>query len=201
MKKNLLIASLAAVALLASCGGGSGSAASKTQRLQGAYDDAVSSYGDKAKWCLMWTSDAKDALRGDTNPLDASTNTDATYFPIIKGVNSYLGLNSGIETEMMQTRAIDGRVSETSNGYSVSWTYSQSRGLEVVWKWRSKERSLQAGCRNETIRWLAAKGQSSPITPQWDPRRRSSVQVLFVSPRWSIPTTFRRLGSRSSIQN
>ncbi|OPZ23401.1 MAG: hypothetical protein BWZ03_00528 [bacterium ADurb.BinA186] len=130
MKKFVLCAAMA-LALLSSCGVGNGGTATKTNKLKGAYDNAVSVNGSSASACLTLSDSA---LMGDTNPYDIDDYYNATYTAVVQGVNTYLGLDSSIWSEMIQTRALDGRVSEESNGYKVSWTYHPDQGLQVTWR-------------------------------------------------------------------
>ena len=70
----------------------------------------------------------------DTNPLDLDDFSSTTAWKMVKDANTELGLPSSVTTKMSETRAMDGRQSETYNGVKVSWTYHPDQGLQVLYE-------------------------------------------------------------------
>lgn len=72
----------------------------------------------------------------DTNPLNIKGSflfKDGALAKI-KLTNAALGLPDWLYGEMLDTRAIDGKQKETFKNVTVSWTYSPSQGLEVMYR-------------------------------------------------------------------
>lgn len=82
----------------------------------------------------------------DTNPENVKENHwselkddrwkrkyEADGMEYIKKANEELGLPASILTKMGQTRALDGRQTETYEDIEVSWTYHPNQGLEVLY--------------------------------------------------------------------
>ena len=95
-------------------------------------------YGDIAaeSWCTI-ASDGS-YMKIDTNPYNIDDYTDTTAYYKIKTINSDLGFSSALFEEMGQTRALDGRQSDSNDKYEVSWSYHPDNGLEVMYKVKSK---------------------------------------------------------------
>jgi hypothetical protein len=55
-------------------------------------------------------------------------------YAAIEDINSELGFSSSVYMKMGQTRALDGRVTESNDNYSISWTYHPDNGLEVMYE-------------------------------------------------------------------
>ena len=69
----------------------------------------------------------------DTNPSDIE-GEDRKGIWYVKRANEYLGFPESLMVKMEETRAIDGRQTETIGKYRVSWTYVPDRGLEVLYE-------------------------------------------------------------------
>lgn len=73
----------------------------------------------------------------DTNPFNLK-NGSILYKDLglhyVKMTNSALGLPDWIYEEMLNTRALDGKQKESFEKVTVTWTYSPSHGLEVIYR-------------------------------------------------------------------
>nr|DAF40239.1 MAG TPA: hypothetical protein [Caudoviricetes sp.] len=73
----------------------------------------------------------------DTNPFDFK-NGSSLYKEVglsyVRIMNSALGLPGWIYEEMLNTRALDGKQKEAFEKVTVTWTYSPSQGLEVIYR-------------------------------------------------------------------
>lgn len=73
----------------------------------------------------------------DTNPFDFK-NGSSLYKDVglsyVRIMNSALGLPDWIYEEMLNTRALDGKQKESFEKVTVTWTYSPSQGLEVIYR-------------------------------------------------------------------
>lgn len=83
-------------------------------------------------WCEIGSDGSW--MEIDTNPYDIDDKFELDAASKIKAINSDLGFASYVYEEMLETRSIDGRQSETSGDYTVSWSYHPDRGLEVMYK-------------------------------------------------------------------
>lgn len=70
----------------------------------------------------------------DTNPNDEDDYTDFGAYFAISSVNSALGLPDALFEKMGQTRALDGRQTESYDDLTVSWTYHPDNGLEIMYE-------------------------------------------------------------------
>lgn len=70
----------------------------------------------------------------DTNPLDLEDFSSTTAWELIEEINEKLGLPESLYKKMGQTRALDGRISQTYDDITVSWTYHPDHGLEVLYE-------------------------------------------------------------------
>ncbi len=73
----------------------------------------------------------------DTNPFDFK-NGSSLYkemgLSYVRIMNSALGLPDWLYEEMLNTRALDGKQKESFEKVTVTWTYSPSHGLEVIYR-------------------------------------------------------------------
>ena len=86
-----------------------------------------------------WAKYGTDYLYIDTNPSDydydskpyQATKYADTALSAIRSINTKLSLPSYLYDEMMEARAIDGRLSFSGTEVDVSWRYHPDTGLEV----------------------------------------------------------------------
>ncbi len=95
------------------------------------FNDMYSSIEDES-WCEI-ASDGS-WMEIDTNPYDLDDYYNSTALSKIKSINEDLGFSSSVYQEMLETRALDGRQSASSDKYTVSWTYHPDDGMEVMYK-------------------------------------------------------------------
>ena len=76
----------------------------------------------------------KNSITLDTNPYDIDDYTSSETFAALKLINNALGLPDSLYSKMMETSALDGRVSDEYNGITVSWKYHPDNGLEVIYE-------------------------------------------------------------------
>ena len=83
-----------------------------------------------------WCEIASDGswMKIDTNPYDIEDSNNSEAVLKIKSINSDLGFSSYVYEEMLETRALDGRQSESNSKYSISWSYHPDKGMEVLYK-------------------------------------------------------------------
>lgn len=88
--------------------------------------------------CLYpWAEVGTDYLSIDTNPYnyDSDSSSSTTYaskaLSAIRSINGKLSLPSYLYDEMLETRALDGRLSYSGTKVNVSWRYHPDSGLEV----------------------------------------------------------------------
>ncbi len=70
----------------------------------------------------------------DTNPLDIDDYYGSDAVDAIEEINKKLGFSDSVYQKMMQTRSLDGRVSEENDNFKVSWTYHPDNGMEVMYE-------------------------------------------------------------------
>lgn len=73
-------------------------------------------------------------LEIDTNPLNLDDYSSSEAWELLKKVNKKLNLPESLNRKMSQTRAMDGRMTETYDDIVVSWTYHPDNGLEVLYE-------------------------------------------------------------------
>lgn len=90
-------------------------------------------------WCEI--ADNGSWMKLDTNPADVSSDKVSKYYAatlavdeLIDIVDEDLGFKSSVHEKMKKTNALQGRLSESNEDYEVSWTYSPSRGLEILYE-------------------------------------------------------------------
>jgi hypothetical protein len=83
-------------------------------------------------WCYI----AKDGsyMEVDTNWLDVEDYIDSDPYLAIVIINEKLGFSSSVYSKMSSTRALDGRLTESNDKYTVSWTYHPNNGLEILYE-------------------------------------------------------------------
>lgn len=83
-------------------------------------------------WCTI----AKDGsyMEVDTNSLDMDDYTYTEAYYAIEDINEKLGFSSATFKKMGQTCSLDGRLTESNDKYTVSWTYHPNRGMEVLYE-------------------------------------------------------------------
>ena len=111
---------------------GNGGNSTHTSRLVRAYEWVIEEY-PSAVSCFTLASD-ESFVGVDTNPYDVDDFYVTDSFTAIEEFNHELGLADYIWEEMLHTSAMDGRISETSNGIMVSWKYSTYNGLEATYR-------------------------------------------------------------------
>lgn len=70
----------------------------------------------------------------DTNPFDIEDDNEADAIEAIEQINKKLGFSDSVYQKMMQTRSLDGRVSEENDKYEISWTFHPDIGMEVMYE-------------------------------------------------------------------
>ena len=73
-------------------------------------------------------------IRIDTNPNDEDDFYEASTWGMIVDLNEELELPASLLEKMSQTRAMDGRITETIEDITISWTYHPNDGLEVLYE-------------------------------------------------------------------
>lgn len=113
---------------------GNGKADTCTIQTEEAGPDFESVYSE---YCSStWASVASDGsyLSVDTNPDNIDDYTEYEAYLALYSINSALGLPESLIEKMGQTRALDGRQTETYDKITVSWTYHPDNGLEVMYE-------------------------------------------------------------------
>ncbi len=70
----------------------------------------------------------------DTNPYDLDDHLDFDAYYGLHDVLDELGFPSSVAEEMDSTRALDGRLSASTDEFEVSWTYHPDNGLEAMFE-------------------------------------------------------------------
>lgn len=92
---------------------------------------------DTLKLCFFELIDDGNCLKLDTNPYNTGSlmgSVGERDYSIIKTLHDYLNLPESLTEKMAQTRAIDGRITETIGDLSISWIYSPESGLEATYE-------------------------------------------------------------------
>lgn len=84
------------------------------------------------KWCNI-TEDGT-FMEIDTNYLDLDDYYDKDAYDAIKDINKKLEFSESVIKKMGNTRSLDGRQSDETKKYIVSWTYHPNNGLEVYYE-------------------------------------------------------------------
>ena len=88
--------------------------------------------GGEGYYCELGSDNSY--LTIDTNPFDLDDYTARSALNMVSKANSALGLPDSVYRKMLETRSVDGRVTDTHNGVKVSWTYHPDHGLEVLYE-------------------------------------------------------------------
>lgn len=129
--KRYLIFPLLSISLLASCGGGSGSGgdskpSARRISFKNVYDEMVGE-STLAEWALILGSDLS-YLKFDSNPFNVKGGT-SSYIDVCHTCTLKCGFPEATWTLMLQTRALDGTQTDSSNGVKATWTYHPDAGL------------------------------------------------------------------------
>lgn len=86
-----------------------------------------------------WAKYGGSYLSIDSNPNDESFYSKSNdAIAAVKRINTYLGIPGSVWEKMTSTNSLDGRQSESHNGFTVSWKYHPSNGLEVIYETDNK---------------------------------------------------------------
>ncbi len=101
------------------------------------FNDMYSKYSGES-WCTI--ADDGSWMRIDTNPDDYDDDYLYLYYDVlleacdaVQEINSDLGFGSYVYQEMQETNSLQGRQTEETDKYTVSWTYHPDSGLEVLY--------------------------------------------------------------------
>ena len=83
------------------------------------------------EWCEIAADGSY--MKVDTGVLNKSKESSEAFETILK-FNSELGFPQSLNEKMLNTRALDGRLSEENEKIRVSWTYHPNNGLEVIYE-------------------------------------------------------------------
>ncbi len=104
----------------------------QTNKLKEAYDWIIETYPSVTS-CFDFAEDGS-FISVDTNPYDLDDYFVPNVFDAVEALNDKLGLPDYVWEEMLQTSAMDGRLSETANGITVTWKYHPDNGLEATYR-------------------------------------------------------------------
>lgn len=91
-------------------------------------------YKDMGLSRYLKLSDDKKSLTADTNPNDVKDYFIKDAWDKVLEVNKKLGLPDSLAEKFNNTRAMDGRQTQTFGKITVSWTYHPNNGLEVIYE-------------------------------------------------------------------
>lgn len=99
-------------------------------------DDIFRAFHDTYSDIVTTIADDESYVMIDTNPYDLKNSTAyiSTGLSRVEKLNKALGLPDWLYKEIVNTRVIDGRQSETFDKVTVTWSYSQGNGLEVIYR-------------------------------------------------------------------
>ena len=86
-----------------------------------------------------WAKYGDGYLKIDSNPYNYDSSTTMSTFYIldatdgIKAVNAYFNLPTHLYDEIMNTRALDGKLTFSGDKVNVSWRYHPDQGIEVTY--------------------------------------------------------------------
>lgn len=136
MKKTLGILGIAVTGLfcMAGCSDGDSNFESifQNNKLENAYNWVIETYPSTSS-CFDFAEDGS-FISVDTNPYDLDDYFVPNVFDAVEALNDNLGLPDYVWEEMLQTSAMDGRLSETANGITVTWKYHPDNGLEATYR-------------------------------------------------------------------
>lgn len=99
------------------------------------FEKEFANIADKS-WCEIASDGSYMTI--DTNPLDIDDYYGSDAVDAVKEINKKLGFSDSVYQKMMQTRSLDGRVSEENDKFKVSWTYHPDDGMEVMYEKKDK---------------------------------------------------------------
>ena len=76
-------------------------------------------------------------IKLDTNPSDIKDYYNPAYIQAVKDINIALGFSASLWEKMGQTRAMDGRLTDENEEFTVSWTYHPSSGMSALYERKS----------------------------------------------------------------
>ena len=96
------------------------------------FKEVYNEIGGEGYYCVVASDNSY--LKIDTNPSDIKDSFSSSAWSMIKKANSKLGFSASLDQKMLETRAIDGRQSDSNENVKVSWTYHPSKGIEVLYE-------------------------------------------------------------------
>ena len=109
---------------------GKSSSSSATTTTRSSFLVTYADYANKS-WCDIGYDGTW--IKIDTNPYDRDDSFDSDAYAAIQKIGRDLGFPSSLFQKMGETRALDGRQTETHGSYEVSWSYHPDHGLEVLY--------------------------------------------------------------------
>ena len=73
-------------------------------------------------------------MKIDSNPYDSDDYFIRDALNEIEEMNEELGFSSSVYQKMLETRALDGRQSEETDKFKVSWSYHPDKGIEAIYE-------------------------------------------------------------------
>ena len=73
-------------------------------------------------------------IKIDTNPNDTKKFYSAEYMQTVQDINKALGFPESLYEKMLQTRALDGRLTDENDTFSVSWSYHPDKGMSALYE-------------------------------------------------------------------
>lgn len=100
------------------------------------FQEAFESAGG-LNFCGEWVTvlDDGSGMKIDTNPSDIEDYYDPDALSAIEKIHSSLELPNSIVEKIKNTRALDGRQSQTHKNIAISWTYHPNYGLEILYEY------------------------------------------------------------------
>lgn len=136
MKKLIsLVLSLVVCALLTACNvGASTKALTPVEQAKAKLAEAYSTCccGSDTTYASLASDNM--ALILDTKPNDSNYSGEADAIDAIQSINSYLEFSTSLWEKMSLTRALDGMQTQSSEDYTVTWTYHPNNGLRVIYE-------------------------------------------------------------------
>lgn len=100
-----------------------------TVTAEGVYKDALPSCSN-----IISLSEDNNSLVIDSNPLDIDDYYSSSTEDCIILVNEKFGFPDSLYEKMSKTRAIDGIQNDANDNFKVSWSYSPSHGLQIIYE-------------------------------------------------------------------
>ena len=104
--------------------------------LLGADKDLSKEYESVASGYDLYATLSEDekSITIDTNPYDLEDYSSSTAVLLVMEMNEALDLPDSVYDKMLETSALDGRVSEVHGDIRVSWKYHPDYGLQVTYE-------------------------------------------------------------------